>query len=352
MRHAPNGHHSVARGALPEPEARDIALQICAGVEAAHAQQLLHRDLKSTNVLLTKDAAGRTRAVVTDFGLAQEPSGSSQGPAWSGAAGTPAYLAPERWRGKSATIASDIYALGVLLHEVITGRQPKTTGLREKILAPELPKRWRTVIARCLDADPARRYQSAAAVARALVDRAGRIRRAAAWTAAAMVPIVYVAWQLMFPPPIAARLAILQLEAGDGDPQTAALARGASADLTGRLMRRRPRPPQLVVIPVEDTAGLETSDPGAAKDRLGASHVLRGTVTRSGDQLIVRATVVDTTTKVAMREWEAQYPATDAAEVATGLSGLVAATFKLPSRRMPRRSHRRPTRHLPKEAPP
>ena len=197
------------RGALPEPEARDIALQICAGVEAAHAQQLLHRDLKSTNVLLTKDAAGRTRAVVTDFGLAQEPSGSSQGPAWSGAAGTPAYLAPERWRGKSATIASDIYALGVLLHEVITGRQPKTTGLREKILAPELPKRWRTVIARCLDADPARRYQSAAAVARALVDRAGRIRRAAAWTAAAMVPVVYVAWQLMFPPPIAARLAIL-----------------------------------------------------------------------------------------------------------------------------------------------
>ena len=95
-------------------------------------------------------------------------------------------------------------------------------------------------------------------------------------------------------------------------------------------MRRRPRPPQLVVIPVEDTAGLETSDPSAAKDRLGASHVLRGTVTRSGDQLIVRATVVDTTTKVAMREWEAQYPATDAAEVATGLSGLVAATFKLP----------------------
>jgi serine/threonine protein kinase len=88
-----------ARGRLPEAEARRIAQQICAGVEAAHAQALLHRDLKSNNVLLTKDSQGRTRAVVTDFGIAQES--SAQGPAAtvSGVAGTAGYLAPERWRG-------------------------------------------------------------------------------------------------------------------------------------------------------------------------------------------------------------------------------------------------------------
>lgn len=111
---------------LTKTDARDIALQICAGVEAAHAQGLLHRDLKSSNILLTRDARGRTRAVVTDFGLAQEPRVGDVGPLFSGVAGTAAYLAPERWRGEPASVASDIFALGNVLHEVACGRLPAT----------------------------------------------------------------------------------------------------------------------------------------------------------------------------------------------------------------------------------
>jgi serine/threonine-protein kinase len=321
------------RGALPEVEARNIALQVCAGVAAAHAQQVLHRDLKPTNVLLAKDGTGHVRAVVTDFGLAQGDADPAAAPTWSDAAGTSAYLAPERWRGGSATVASDVFALGVMFHELIAGRRPTINHRREQAPHPDLPARWRTVIARCLETDPSKRYRSATAVADALIDRAGAMRRAALWATATLAPIVFVVWQVAFPDPVAARLAILPLEATGGDSPAGDLARGASAELANRLIRRRPRPPQLVVIPVEDAAGLNGQDPTAARDRIGASHVLRGTLTRQGNQLIVRASIVDTTTKLSIRDLEAQYPASDPGAIASALSGLVAAAFKLPRQR-------------------
>ncbi|MEP7367590.1 MAG: serine/threonine-protein kinase, partial [Acidobacteriota bacterium] len=105
------------KGAFPEPEARRLAEQICAGLAASHARNLLHRDLKSNNVLLAGEPGGGLRAVVTDFGLAQQPAlppipSESSDPYVTGVAGTPEYLAPERWQGKPASVASDIYALG------------------------------------------------------------------------------------------------------------------------------------------------------------------------------------------------------------------------------------------------
>jgi Flp pilus assembly protein TadD/TolB-like protein len=321
------------RGALPEPEARNIALQVCAGVAAAHEQHVLHRDLKPNNVLLTKDASGGTRAVVTDFGLAQDPTDAAPLPAWSGGAGTPAYLAPERWRGERATVASDVFALGVMLHELIAGRRPTIDHRGYQTAAPDLPPRWRTVIARCLESDPSKRYASVRAVADALIDRAGAIRRAAVWATATLAAILLIAWQVLFPSPIAARLAILPLAATDSNPRTVALAQGASADLSNRLIRRVPRPPQLVVIPVEETVGVSGEDPAVVRDRTGASHVLRGTLTGRGDQLIVRASIVDAATKLSIRDWEAQYPASDPGAIANALSGLVAAAFKLPRQR-------------------
>jgi len=321
------------RGALPEPEARNIALQICAGVAAAHEQHVLHRDLKPTNVLLTKDAAGRTRAVVTDFGLAQDHTDAAPLPAWSGGAGTPAYLAPERWRGERATVASDVFALGVMLHELIAGRRPAVDHRGYQAPASDLPPRWRTVIARCLESDPSKRYASVRAVGDALIDRAGAIRRAVVWATATVTAILVVGWQVLFPAPIAARLAILPLAATDGNPRTAALAQGASADLSNRLIRRVPRPPQLVVISVDETVGVSGEDPVVVRDRVGASHVLRGTLTERGNQLIVRASILDTATKLSIREWEAQYPASDPGAIANALSGLVAAAFKLPRQR-------------------
>ena len=314
------------RGPFKEQEAREIAMQICAGVSAAHEQNVLHRDLKANNVLLAKDGKGGIRAVVTDFGLAQEPKAPDSGPAMSGIAGTPAYMAPERWRGEPATVATDIYAIGVVLHELIAGKFPDGRP------APEVPPLWRKVIRRCMEPEAQRRFASVAGVAEALSGRVQRRRRQ--WLAAAVVVLLTIlamfAWTRLQPRTPPARLAILPLTTPDSDPPTVSLVRGVSFDLSGRLMRLRPRPPQLVVIPVEDTRALAGAVVEQAKDRLGATHVLQGTVTRNGSRLRVRGSIVDTSTHVALREVSNEYDDKDAGAIASGLAAMVAAVFHLP----------------------
>jgi tetratricopeptide (TPR) repeat protein len=321
------------RGRLSAAEGRDVALQVCAGLEAAHGQGLLHRDLKSNNVLLTRDSGGRTRAVVTDFGLAQEPSSPDGGlVAASDAgvpAGTPAYVAPERWRGGRASVASDIYSLGVLLHELIAGRLPVSETDGTKTLAPDLPRRWRRIITRCLDRNPARRYASATQVADAIVDRRA-MARAAAWTAAALAAVGFLVWQVAFPETRAARLVIQPLVAAGDDPNISGLARTATSELSTRLAHLHPRPVQLIVIPVEEADGIAADDLAGAKDRFGASHVLQASVARRSDRLLVRASIIDTATSVTSRQWTQEYRGADSGAIAAGLAGFVSSTFRLP----------------------
>src|SRR5947207_6937848 len=112
------------RARLPEKEARTIALQLCAGLAEAHRNKVIHGDLKSNNVILSTGADGAVRSVITDFGLARAPE-SSQSGAQSEVGGTPDYMAPELWKGGKATVASDIFALGVILHELVSGRRPE-----------------------------------------------------------------------------------------------------------------------------------------------------------------------------------------------------------------------------------
>ena len=113
---------------LPWPEARRITLEICEGLEAIHAAGIIHRDLKSGNVMLAS-RSGTIRAVVMDFGLASEVVNSSAETATnitaaSGTTGTPAYMAPEQFTGDALTPATDIYALGVMLYELVSGKHP------------------------------------------------------------------------------------------------------------------------------------------------------------------------------------------------------------------------------------
>jgi serine/threonine protein kinase len=115
------------RGPMPLVEARAIAVQLCAALEAAHAAGVVHRDLKANNVMLVGE-----RAVVTDFGLARAFSGeASDDTSLTGRGmlvGTPAYMAPEQIDGGPIGPATDIYALGVLLFELVSGRRPFEGG--------------------------------------------------------------------------------------------------------------------------------------------------------------------------------------------------------------------------------
>ena len=106
-------------GKLEHKEALDIACQFCAGLAEAHQSDIVHRDLKSPNVLLCANEDGSCRAVITDFGLASRKALTA-----GETGGTPAYMAPELWQGEKATRASDIYALGVILYEMVAGRRP------------------------------------------------------------------------------------------------------------------------------------------------------------------------------------------------------------------------------------
>ncbi|MBZ0235716.1 MAG: serine/threonine protein kinase, partial [Deltaproteobacteria bacterium] len=115
----------LRRGPLPEPELEDVARQLVAALAALHAAGIVHRDLKSGNIMLVPGDGG-ARAVVTDFGLARSlaPAGDARLTGDATMLGTPAYMSPEQVEGREATPASDIYSLGVVLFEMATGALP------------------------------------------------------------------------------------------------------------------------------------------------------------------------------------------------------------------------------------
>ncbi|MGC1090267.1 MAG: serine/threonine-protein kinase, partial [Candidatus Acidiferrum sp.] len=168
---------SVVRriGRLSPDKATEVARQICAGLAAAHERGVIHRDLKPANVML--DGAGKIR--ITDFGLAGIAA-SIQGADIR--AGTPAYMAPEQLAGREVTPQSDIYSLGLILYEILTGKRafeastlPELIKLREhgtitnpSTLVRDLDPLIERVILRCLESDPAKRPTSALQVAAAL----------------------------------------------------------------------------------------------------------------------------------------------------------------------------------------
>lgn len=166
-------------------EAQPIALQIAAGLGAAHSAGVLHRDFKPGNVLLVPGNKG-LRAVITDFGLALRSNPEvSQGSPVTGAGevlGTPAYMSPEQVEGKDLTPASDVYSLGLVLYQMVTGVRPfeattplsmavrriKEDPVPPRTLVSDLDQQWESLILRCLAREPKDRFQSGDEVAEAL----------------------------------------------------------------------------------------------------------------------------------------------------------------------------------------
>jgi serine/threonine-protein kinase len=162
-------------GRLPHDKAVEIARQLCAGLAAAHDSGVLHRDLKPANVMID----GRGRARITDFGLAGL---MNQFLEEELIAGTPAYMAPEQLAGNQPAIQSDIYALGLVLYEIFTGKRAFDGGSFEELLrqhqhdTPQTPSSLiqetdplvERIIMRCLDKDPSRRPSSALQVSASL----------------------------------------------------------------------------------------------------------------------------------------------------------------------------------------
>jgi hypothetical protein len=160
-------------GRLPQDKALDVARQLCAGLAAAHDKGVIHRDLKPANVML--DGRGNVR--ITDFGLAGLPQQADRG-----VAGTPAYMAPELFAYAAASVQSDLYALGLVLYEVFSGRPAlqaptiaeisrlhrETTPAKLSSVVTDLDPLVDLIVFQCLAKDPVQRPSSALAVSAAL----------------------------------------------------------------------------------------------------------------------------------------------------------------------------------------
>lgn len=174
-------------GPLPVAEILRIGMQTAAGLAAAHAQGIVHRDIKPGNILLEN---GVERVKLTDFGLARaidDPSLTQAGVV----AGTPEYMAPEQARGEAVDARADLFSLGAVLYTMATGRSPfrapNTPAVLRKVcdeaprpireLNPAIPGWLDAIIGRLLAKHPGDRYSSAEVVARLLGDRLAALQR-------------------------------------------------------------------------------------------------------------------------------------------------------------------------------
>ncbi len=338
----------LARGPLPEPLAVTIAVQIADALAVAHGARVLHRDLKPSNIMLAPGGVVK----ILDFGIARfRPVGHAP-PAGQdgddGFMGTPGYVAPEQWTGKAVDERADLYALGVVLFEMLTGkrpfpeREPFTLALaaidriarRVSSLRPGVTPALDKLVARLLAADPALRPPRARVVADEL-----RSLLAPAplpppppwktWMAAAVLVLAVAGgalWWWLRPVRLDVRnpvIAVLPLANETGDASSDYLAAGVADSLVTSLASF-PTVTTLSRATVAE-ARARFSTPSALARDLGATLLVDGTVQRQDDKLNITISLVWPDGRIAWREG-AEGPARDVFAIQARLaSALVSA---------------------------
>jgi serine/threonine protein kinase/Tfp pilus assembly protein PilF len=321
----------ATQGRLSPEDALAVARQLCAAVAEAHRSGIIHRDLKSGNVMLCRASDGTMRAVITDFGLAGETSDFADG------LGTPRYMAPELWRGETATKRSDVYALGVVLYELCTGLGPGTHPAPPTSCVQELDSRWDRAVMPCLSALATDRPDASE-----VLSRIERKPRSKAPLAAAGIVLALTAlgaaipgvrgavMSRLYPPNV--RLAILPLDAAPAETVTGG---GALQEAAERIRRLQGSGSTFVVIAPTDALNQGIHNPDQARAVLHATHALQTSIRREGDQWLVHGAVLNLDTKVQVREFSGSYTAATLANLPVALAGAVSAALRLRSASSP-----------------
>ena len=308
---------------IPLPRAIEIGLQLCDALEAAHLAGVAHRDLKPKNILI--DGAGCV--FVSDFGLAKSLEAESPGMTRTGEMiGTPLYMSPEQVEGRPADHRSDIYALGLILYEMVTGDVPFSANsslqtmyrrLKERpkdprSVNPDLPASMAILILRCLEKDPELRYHSAKDVGAGLAlvsaapPRNSLLRSALRGprTAVAALLVLAVGFSVPVlrravssaPGPAATKasqekyMAVLPLQVLGGDDALKYQAQGITEALEAKLFPLRS---VHLASPVAVQRSMSKGSVEQIGKDLGVRFVINGTLQRVGDRLRIIVKVQD-----------------------------------------------------------
>jgi len=323
--------HLVTHGKLPSGEALEVACDLCAGLAAAHKSGVLHRDFKSSNIILCSSPEG-IRAVITDFGLACSIEESGE------LGGTRRYMAPELFQGEKTSRASDIYALGVVLYEMVTGQPPFEDSADRRTTLPTTPStltsglqpQWDRMILQCLKPVPADRPEDAGFVLTGLRKKPAR---KLPWVVLSMLILAVMAlppvrgWlhDLIWQQPNV-RLAVLPLE---GSSDTTVADGGVLQDVSDRIGQLRSGRRTVVVIPPSEALSNQVQTPEQAKEVLHATHALATSVHRDGDDFVVKGSVIDLNTQVHMRDVSARYSRETVGNMPAALAGTVSLALRL-----------------------
>ena len=301
----------IPEAGLPFEQIVEIARALAEALAAAHEKGIVHRDLKPANVMITNDG----RVKVLDFGLAKETQSNSGDATLTSAQtqagvvmGTPAYMSPEQVSGRLLDHRTDIFSLGVVLHEMATGRRPfegtSSAELASAILRDsppsvsdiraDLPSDLARIIRRCLEKDPRHRLQTARDVSNEFRDLA---RQSSSRPSLAASPSSRA---VTAPDSGAARahegfwVAVLPFTHSGADPELESFADGLAEDINAGLARF----PYLSVISRNSTLGFKgkTSDARAVGEQLGARYILEGGIRKGTFTLRINIQLIDSQT--------------------------------------------------------
>src|SRR5438034_453185 len=369
----------IRRTPMSIRQAAELIAKVARTVHYAHEHGILHRDIKPGNILL--DAKGEPH--LTDFGLARLLESESTVTRTLEVLGTPSYMAPEQAAGNNPataglTSATDVYGLGAVLYQLLTGHPPFAGGTTYETIKllletePRSPRLWNpkvdrdlsTICLKCLEKDPQRRYSSALALAEDLerwlrhepiqARRTGVVARGKKWlqrnpTVAAVVTLSLaliaavgvIVWKSdLFRRAPTAGIAVLPFENLSNDREDASFADGVQDDLLTKLAKIA----NLKVISRTSVMGYrDQHNTRQIGDELGVSHVLEGSVRKTGSWLHINAQLIDTRTDA--HTWAEEYDrdlkdmfaiqSEIAQEVAERLHAKISAAEKLAVERSP-----------------